>query len=75
MSQMLISITLSNVVDHIGLAAAKGLAVGPEVGIGTESEDFGRVDGAFGIIGASRASLKWVSTSTAATSVGACGAV
>ena len=62
-------------VDHVGLAAAEGLAVGPEVGVGAESEDFGRVDGAFGIIGASRAGLEWVSTSTAATNVGASGAV
>ena len=62
-------------VDHVGLAAAEGLAVGPEVGIGPESENFGRVDGAFGIVGAGRASLKWVGTGAAATSMGACGAV
>ena len=57
------------------MAAAKGLAVGPEIGVGTKGEDFSWVDGAFGIVGASRASLKWVAASTAATSVGASGAV
>ena len=62
-------------VDHVGLAAAKGLAIGPEISIGTEGEDFGRVDRTFGIVCAGRASLKWVGTSMAATSVGACGAV
>ena len=62
-------------VDHVGLAAAEGLAVGPEVGIGAEGEDFGWVDGAFGVIGASRAGLKRVGTSTAATSVGASGTI
>ena len=62
-------------VDHVGLATTEGLAVGPEVSIGTEGEDFGRVNGAFGIVGARRASLKWVGASTAATSVGASGAI
>ena len=62
-------------VDHVGLAATEGLAVGPEVGIGAEGEDFGRVDGAFGIVGAGEAGLKWVSASTAATSMRSSGAV
>ena len=62
-------------VDHIGLATTEGLAVGPEVSIGAEGEDFGRVDGAFGVVGTGRASLKWVSASTAATGVGTSGAV
>ena len=57
------------------MAATKGLAVGPEVGIGAEGEDFGRMNRAFGVIGAGRAILKWVGTSTATTSVGAGGAV
>ena len=57
------------------MAATEGLAVGPEVGIGTESEDFGRMNRAFGVIGAGRAILKWVGASTAATSVGASGTV
>ena len=62
-------------VDHVGLAAAEGLAVGPEVGIGTEGEDFGRVNRAFGVIGAGWAGLKRVGASTATTSMGASGAV
>ena len=62
-------------VDHVGLATTEGLAVGPEVGIGTEGEDFGWVDGAFGVVGASRTGLKWVGASAAATSMGASGAV
>ena len=62
-------------VDHVGLAATEGLAVGPEISIGAESEDLGWVDGAFGIVGAGEAGLKWVSASTAATSVRAGGAV
>ena len=62
-------------VDHVGLAATEGLAVGPEVGVGTKGEDLGWVDGTFGIVGAGRASLKWVGTSTATTSVGASGTV
>ena len=62
-------------VDHVGLAATEGLAVGPEVGIGTEGEDFGWVDGAFGVIGAGWSGLKWMGTSTATTSVGASSAV
>ena len=62
-------------IDHVGLAATEGLAVGPEVGIGTEGEDFGWVDGAFGVIGAGWSGLKWMGTSTATTSVGASGAV
>ena len=57
------------------MATAEGLAVGPEVGVGPECEDFGRVDGTFGVVGAGRAGLKRVGTSTAATSVGASGAV
>ena len=62
-------------VDHVGLAATEGLAVGPEISIGLKSEDFGWMDGTFGVVSAGRASLKWVSTSTAATSMGASGAV
>lgn len=62
-------------VDRVGLATAEGLAVGPEVGIGAEGEDFGRVDGAFGVVCAGRSGLKWVGASTAATSVGASGTV
>ena len=57
------------------MATAKGLAVGPEVSIGAEGEDFGWVDGAFGVVGAGRSGLKWMGTSTAATSVGASGTV
>ena len=57
------------------MAAAEGLAVGPEVGIGAEGEDFGWMDGTFGIVGAGRTGLKWVGASTAATSVGSSGAV
>ena len=57
------------------MAATEGLAVGPEVGIGPKSEDFGWVDGAFGIVGAGRAGLKWVGTGTATTGVGTSGAV
>ena len=57
------------------MAAAEGLAVGPEVSIGPESEDFGWVDGTFGIVGAGGAGLKWVGASTAATSMRAGGAV
>ena len=57
------------------MAATEGLAVGPEVGVGAESEDFGRVDGTFGVVGAGRAGLKWMRACTAATSVGASGAV
>lgn len=62
-------------VDHVGLAAAEGLAVGPEVGIGTEGENFGRVDGTFGVVGTGRAGLKWVGTGMATTGVGTSGAV
>ena len=62
-------------VDHVGLAATEGLAVGPEIGIGAEGEDFGWVDGTFGVVGIGRAGLKRVGTSTAATSVGASSAV
>lgn len=62
-------------VDHVGLAATEGLAIGPEVGVGTEGENFGWVDGTFGIVGASRAGLKWVGASTATTSMRASGAV
>ena len=57
------------------MAAAEGLAVGPEVGIGPQGEDFSWVDGTFGIVGAGWSSLKWVGTGTAATSVGASGTV
>jgi len=57
------------------LAATEGLAIGPEISIGAEGEDFGRMDGAFGVVGASRAGLKWVGASAAATSMGASGAV
>ena len=51
------------------------MAVGPEIGIGSEGEDLSWVDGAFGIVSAGWSSLKWVGTGTAATSVGAGGAV
>ena len=62
-------------VDRVGLATAEGLAVGPEVGIGTEGKDFGWVDGTFGVVGTGRAGLKRVGTRTSATSVGASGAI
>ena len=62
-------------VDHVGLAAAEGLAVGPEVSIGAEGENFSSVNGAFGVVGAGRTGLKWVGASTAATSMGAGSAV
>ena len=62
-------------VNHVGLAATEGLAVGPEVGVGAEREDFGWVDGTFGIVGAGRSGLKWVSASTAATSMRSSSAV
>ena len=62
-------------VDRVGLATAEGLAVGLEVGIGTEGKDFGWVDGTFGVVGTGRAGLKRVGTSTAATSVGTGGTV
>ena len=62
-------------VDHVGLAATEGLAIGPEVGIGTEGEDFGRVDGTFGVVGAGRTGLKWMGASAAATGVRTSGAV
>ena len=62
-------------VDHVGLAATEGLAVGPEISVSPESEDFSWVDGTFGVVGAGRTGLKWVGASTAATSVGASGAV
>ena len=57
------------------MATTEGLAVGPEVSIGPESEDFGWVDGTFGVVGAGRAGLKRVGTSTAATSMGTGGTV
>ena len=57
------------------MATTEGLAVGPEVSIGPESEDFGWVDGTFGVVGAGRAGLKWVGASTAATSMGTGGTV
>ena len=57
------------------MAAAEGLAVGPEISVSPEGEDFGWVDGTFGIVGADWAGLKWMGTSTATTSVGASGAV
>ena len=57
------------------MAAAEGLAVGPEVGVGPKSENFSWVDGTFGVVGAGRASLKWVGASMSATSMGASGAV
>ena len=57
------------------MATTKGLAVGPEVGVGTEGKDFSWVDGAFGIVGAGEAGLKWVSASTAATSMRSSSAV
>ena len=51
------------------------MAVGPEVGVGTEGENFSWVDRAFGVVGASRTGLKWVGASAAATSMGASGTV
>jgi hypothetical protein len=57
------------------LAATEGLAVGPEISVSPEGKDFGWVDGTFGIVSAGWSSLKWVGTGTAATSVGAGGAV
>ena len=57
------------------MAATEGLAVGPEIGIGAEGEDFGWVDRAFSVVGAGRAGLKWMGASTAATSVGTSGAI
>ena len=57
------------------MAATEGLAVGPEISIGTESENFGWVDGTFGVVGAGWSGLKWVGASTAATSMGTGGAV
>ena len=57
------------------MAATEGLAVGPERRVSPEGKDFGWVDGPFGIVSAGWSSLKWVSTGTAATSVGAGGAV
>ena len=62
-------------IDHVGLAATEGLAVGPEISVSPEGKDFGWVDGTFGIVSAGWSSLKWVGTGTAATSVGAGGAV
>ena len=62
-------------VDHVGLAAAKGLAVGPEIGIGTKGENFSWVNGTFGIVSAGWSGLKWVGASAAATNMGASGAV
>ena len=57
------------------MTAIERLAVGPEVSIGSEGEDFGGVDGTFGVVGAGRAGLKWVGASTAATSMRAGSAV
>ena len=57
------------------MATTKGLAVGPEIGIGTEGEDFGWVDRAFGVVGADWAGLKWVGASTTTTGMGAGGAI
>ena len=57
------------------MAATEGLAVGPEISVSPEGKDFGWVDGTFGIVSAGWSSLKWVGTGTAATSVGAGGAV
>ena len=62
-------------VDHVSLAATEGLAIGPEVGVGPKSENFSWVDGTFGVVGAGRASLKWVGASMSATSMGASGTV
>ena len=57
------------------MAATEGLAIGPEVSIGPEGENFGGMDGTFSIVGAGRTGLKWVGTSTAATSMGTGGTV
>ena len=57
------------------MAATEGLAVGPEVSIGPEGENFGGMDGTFSIVGAGRTGLKWVGASTAATSMGTGGTV
>ena len=62
-------------VDHVGLATTEGLAVGPEVSIGPKGEDLSWVDRAFGVVGAGWSGLKWVGTSTAATSMRAGSAV
>ena len=62
-------------VNHVGLAATEGLAVGPEISVSPESEDFSWVDGTFGVVGAGRAGLKWVGAGAATTSVGAGSAV
>ena len=62
-------------VDHVSLAATEGLAVGPEIGVGTKGENFSWVNGTFGIVSAGGAGLKWMGASAAATSVGASGAV
>ena len=57
------------------MAAAEGLAVGPEISVSPEGEDFGWVDGTFGIVGAGGAGLKWMGASTAATSMRSSSAV
>ena len=57
------------------MAAAEGLAVGPEIGIGTEGENFSWVNGTFGIVSAGWSGLKWMGASAAATSMGAGGTV
>ena len=57
------------------MAAAEGLAVGPEISVSPEGEDFGWVDGTFGVVGTGRAGLKWVGASTAATSMRSSSAV
>ena len=57
------------------MAATEGLAIGPEVSIGPEGENFGGMDGTFSIVGAGRTGLKWVGASTAATSMGTGGTV
>ena len=57
------------------MAATKGLAIGPEVSIGPEGENFGGMDGTFSIVGAGRTGLKWVGASTAATSMRSSSAV
>ena len=62
-------------INHVGLAATEGLAVGPEVSIGAEGEDFSWVDRAFGVVGAGWSGLKWMDTGTATTSMGASSAV
>ena len=51
------------------------MAVGPEISVSPEGEDFSWVDRAFGVVGAGGAGLKWMGASTAATSMRSSSAV